>query len=270
MRSKILRAFLLTPFIVLSADAQDLFLKLDSYFLQPNSRAVVRLLEGTFKGIEGAVTLDQYDGIGLHGPVFNGPAVESIALLTTKKTTTIEIQTLVTGTYLFGVSTIPKLIDRKAADFNDYLMNDGIPDVLAQRRKNNELSKDVRMRFSNSVRTIFQVGDKLSEHYNRRLNFPLELIPQQNPYSLKVGKTIAVLCLAAGRPIGNQFVVAGWESREGKIQTLGVRTGPDGIARFTLVGSGKWYVKMTQMKPLTEPNVNYEARSASLTFEVRK
>ena len=59
MGTKILGALLLTPFIALSAAAQDLFLKLDSYSLEPNSRAVVRVLEGRFQGIEGAVTLPQ-------------------------------------------------------------------------------------------------------------------------------------------------------------------------------------------------------------------
>ncbi|HTG93369.1 MAG TPA: DUF4198 domain-containing protein [Pyrinomonadaceae bacterium] len=268
MGTKILGALLLTPFISLSAAAQDLFLKLDSYSLEPNSRAVVRVLEGRFQGIEGAVTLPQYDGIGLHGPAFRGPAVESISLLTNKKTTTIEIQTLGAGTYLFGVSTVPKLVEQKAAAFNQLLVQDGKADILAQRRTNNELTQDVHVRLTNSVRTIFQVADKLSDHYNRRLTFPAELIPQQNPYSLRVGQTIAFLCLVDNRPIGNQFVTAGWESREGKIQTLSGRTAADGIVRFKLVADGKWYVEMNHMKALTK--LNYEVKSASLTFAVRK
>jgi len=268
MRTKSLRVLLLAPFIVLTAHAQDLFLKLDSYFLPPNSRAVVRVLEGKFQGIEGAVSLGQISAISLHAPDFSGPAVESIALLTEEKTTIIAIQTVGPGTYLFGVSTVPRSIDRKAADFNDFLRQNGISETLAQRTKNNELGKDVRERNSKHVRAIFQVGNKLSDHYRRRLNHPVELIPQQNPYSLKVGQTIAVLCIVEGRPIGNQFVVAGWESRDGKIHTLSARTGADGIARFTLAGEGKWYVKMNHMKPLMDPNVNYESNSATLTFEV--
>lgn len=269
MKTRLLKVFLLAPFIILNADAQDLFLKLDSYFLKPESRAVVRVLEGTFQGTQDAVTLKQVSDITLHSPDFSGPAVESISLDTNEKRTVMGIQTLGPGTYLVGVSTISRLIDRKAADFNDYLRDGGLADTLAQRGKNNELGKDVRERNTQHVRAIFQVGDKLSDHYKRRLNFPVELIPQLNPYSLKVGQLIPVLCLVDGLPVRNQFVMAGWESSDGKIHPLSARSGVDGIARFKLAGAGKWYVKMNQMKPLADPKLNYESKSATLTFEVR-
>jgi hypothetical protein len=268
MRTKTLRAILLAPFIFLTADAQDLFFKLDSYFLLPKSRAIVNVLEGTFQGIEGAVTLGQITDVRLYAPDFYGQAVESIALHTDAKKTIIEVQTYGPGTYLLGVSTVPKTIDRKAAAFNEDLSQGGLPDIVAQRRKNNELTKDVRVRYSYHVKAIFQVGNKLSDHYRQKLNHAVELIPQQNPYSLKVGQTLAVSCSVEGRPIGNQFVLAGWESRDGKIHTLDARTSGDGIARFKLVGEGKWYVKMTQLKPLMDPKVNYESKSATLTFAV--
>src|SRR6185436_6578504 len=151
---------------------------------------------------------------------------------------------------------------------NEYLTREGIEDILAQRRKNNQLSKDVHARYSNDVRAIFQVGNKLTDHYQRRLNHPVDLVPQQNPYSLTVGQTFAVLCIVEGRPIANQLVTAGWESRDGKIHMLNTRTAGDGIARFKLGGEGKWYVKMIQMKQVTLPNVNYESNLATLTFEV--
>ena len=266
MRTKTLSALFLVPFIVLTAAAQDIFLKLDSYFLPPNSRAVIKVLDGTFQG--GAVTLGQVTEIGLHGPGFSGPAVEAIALLTDKKATTIEIQTLDSGTYLFGVSIVPKSVDRKAKDFNEYLLREELSDILAQRRTANELSKDVRVRSSSHVRAIFQVGNKLSDHYKQRLNHPVELIPQQNPYSLEVGQTISVQCIVDGKPVSNKLVTAGWESRDGKLHTLSARTAA-GIAQFKLAGEGKWFVKTTQMRPLKDPNLNYEAKVATLTFEVR-
>lgn len=92
----------------------------------------------------------------------------------------MQIQTGESGTYVVGVSTKPKEIDLKAAEFNDYLGHDGIPDTLAARRKMNELNKDVRERYSKHVRTIFQVGDQRSDDYKRPLNYPVEIIPQQS------------------------------------------------------------------------------------------
>jgi uncharacterized GH25 family protein len=157
----------------------------------------------------------------------------------------------------------------KAAEFNDYLQHDGLPDTLAERKKNNELGKDIRERYSKHVRAVFQVGDKLSDEYRRPLGYPVEIIPQQNPYSLKVGETISVLCTQDGQPIANQFVMAGWESRGRKLHTLDARTDASGIAHFKLTAPGKWYVKLIHMTPLSDPNLNYESKWATLTFEIR-
>lgn len=261
---------LLTLLLAASAGAHDLFLKLDSYFLPPNSKATVRLLNGTFQRSDGAVARERFRDISLFGPEFRVPVGEAVSWRDEGKTTIMEIQTGSPGTYLVGVSTKPREIDLKAADFNDYLQHDGLPDTLADRRKNNELNRDVRERYSKHVRALFQVGDKLSDDYKRALNYPVEIIPQQNPYSLKAGQTIAVLCTLDGKPIANQFVIAGWESRDGKLHTLDARTDAGGFARFKLAGAGKWYMKMIHMTTLSDPNLNYESKWATLTFEIKK
>ncbi len=256
-------------FIVAAALAHDLFLKLDSYFLQPNSKAIVRVLNGTFQKSDGAVARERLANLSLHGPGVITASAESIAWRAEEKTSVMEIQTSDPGTYLVGISTRPREIALKAADFNQYLKEDGLPDILAERKKNNELGKDTRERYSKHVRAVFQVGDKLSDDYKRPLHYPVEIIPQENPYSLKVGQTIPVLCLLAGRPLVNQFVIAGWESSDGKLNSINARTDTKGIARFKLSGAGKWFVKLIHMEPSSEPGLNYESKWATLTFEIK-
>ncbi|MGH9968343.1 MAG: DUF4198 domain-containing protein [Pyrinomonadaceae bacterium] len=260
---------LLAVCVALTASAHDLFLKLDSYFLQPHSKASVRLLNGTFRMSDGIVSRDRFRDVTLLAPELSGPIGESVAWRDEGKLTVMEIQTGGPGTYLVGVSTKPREIDLKAADFNDYLHHDGIPDVLAERKKKGELNKDVRERYSKHVRAVFQVGNKLSADYRRQLNYPVEIIPQQNPYALRVGQTMTVLCTLEGQPLPNQFVMAGWESKDGRVHTLESRTDSDGLARFRLGGAGKWYIKFIHMTPLSEPGLNYESKWASLTFEIK-
>lgn len=255
--------------IAVVAQAHDLFLKLDSYFLQPNAKAAVRVLNGTFQKSDGAVARDRLANLSLLGPGLNAASAEAIVWRAEGKTSVVEIQTGETGTYLVGISTKPREIALKAADFNEYLKHDGIPDILAARKKNNELGKDVRERYSKHVRTVFQVGDKHSDDYKTWLNYPVELIPQQNPYGLKVGGTIEVLCLLDGKPIANQFVMAGWESSDGKMHELNARSDAKGLARIRLTGAGKWFIKFIHMTPISEPNLNYESKWASLTFEIK-
>lgn len=256
-------------FIGVTVSAHDLFLKLDSYFLPADSKAVVRLLNGTFQSSEGFVARDRMRDISVIGPDLRAPQRELLAWRDEEKTTTMEIQTGSPGTYVVGISTQPREIALKAADFNNYLEEDGLPDILAARKKNNELDKDARERYSKHVRAIFQVSDKRSDDYKKPLNYPVEIIPQQNPYFLKLGQTISVLCLLDGRPLVNQFVIAGLESKDGKLVSVNTRTDAKGIARFKLTSAGKWFVKMIHMTAISDPNLNYESKWATLTFEMR-
>jgi len=272
MKRKTVMAVAVALLVTAVASAHDLFMKLDSYFLAPNSKASVRLLNGTFRKSDGLVARDRFRDISLYPPDHSGPISESVTWRDEGKTTLMDFKTGGPGTYLAGVSTKPREIDLKAAEFNDYLQHDGIPDTLAERTKSNELKKDVRERYSKHVRAIFQVGNKLSDDYKRQFNYPAEIIPQQNPYALKVGDTITVLCTVEGQPAPHQFVMAGWESRDGKLHALDLleaRTDSGGFARVKLAGAGKWFIKFIHMTPLDDPNLNYESKWASLTFEIR-
>ncbi len=68
-----------------------------------------------------------------------------------------------------------------------------------------ELGKDIRERYSKHVRAIFQVGDKLTDDYKLPLGYPVEIIPQQNPYALKAGQTLTVLCTRDGQPLAQSI-----------------------------------------------------------------
>ncbi len=269
MKRRALTVFAMALLMAATAGAHDLFLKLDSYFLPPNSLATVRLLNGTFQKSDGAVARERFRDLSLFGPDLSGPISQSVAWRDEGKTTIMEIKTGRPGTYLAGVSTKPREIDLKAAEFNDYLQHDGIPDTLAARKQNDELGNNVRERYSKHVRAVFQVGDKLSDDYKQPLNYPVEIIPQQNPYSLKVGQTMVVLCTLEGQPIANQFVMAGWESRSGELHPLELRTDASGYAHVKLAGAGKWFIKFIHMTRLSGPNLNYESKWASLTFEIK-
>ncbi len=269
MPRKFLSLCLLLACLVVSVNAHDLFLKLDTYFLRPNSKLSVRLLNGGFRASEGAVARERMRDVSL--VTSSGTTHPALADWRDEGTTSLlDLQTTEAGTYVVGVSTKPREIDLKAKDFNEYLAHDGLPDTLAARRKSGELGKDVRERYSKHVRAIFQVGDTRTESYRTPLGYAVEIIPQQNPYSLRVGQTLEVLCTQDGQPLVNQFVLASFESKAGRMsREVGARTNARGIARFRLTGAGKWYVKMIHMEKLHNADVQYESKWATLTFEIR-
>jgi uncharacterized GH25 family protein len=229
----------------------------------------VRLLNGYFNRSENAVERDRMLDVSVvtpSGDRVNPPASD---WRDENNSASLSFQTGGAGTYVAGVSTKPREITLKAAQFNDYLSHDGLPDTLAQRRRDKEISKSARERYSKHVKTIFQVGENRTNGFKTALGYPVEIITQQNPYELKVGNMLVVLCVKDGNPVANQFVMAGRESNRRVIASPGVRTDEHGIARVKLVGGGKWFVKFIHMTKLNQADLDYESKWASLTFEIR-
>ena len=255
--------------LAFTADAHDLFLKLDTYFLRPNAHATIRLLNGTFRASEGVVRRDRLNDASIVAPGGQVSHPEAGAWRDAGETTSLDVQTGEAGTYVVGVSTKPREIDLKAKEFNDYLAHDGIPDTLAERRKNKELGKDIRERYSKHVRAIFQVGDASTDDFKHSLGYPAEIIPQQNPYELRAGQTLDVLCTLDGKPLAQQFVLAARERSGRTSREVSARTDQNGIARIPLMSAGKWYVKMIHMTPAAGTGLEYESKWATLTFELK-
>jgi Domain of unknown function (DUF4198) len=250
-----------------SVSAHDLFLKLDGYRLEPNARAIIRLFNGTFRESDGLVARERMRDVNVLGPEVDSQ-VDKISWRDETKTTVMELVTGVPGTYVVGISTKPRGITLKASEFNDYLQHDGVPDIYAMRKKNNQLGQQAHERYSKHARAIFQVGDTLTDDYRRPLNYPVEIIPQQNPYLLRAGQVIEVLCLLETRPLVNQFVMAGFEANGRHSRALHTRTDNKGVARFKLSSAGKWYIKFIHMEPIKLGDFDYESKWASLTFEI--
>jgi hypothetical protein len=250
--------------------AHDLFLKLDSYFVPPNSSVRIAVLNGTFAESEGAVSADRLLDLSLVGPAAGGRrAIPRASWKPFGDTTWLSVQTEASGTYVIGASTSPRQIALSGDDFNSYLKEDGIPDVLNARTLNGELGTRVRERYHKHVKAILQVGEARSEAYGTVLGYPAEIVPIVNPYALRSGDTLAVRALVDGKPAANQLVIAGGERDGRPIEETRARSDTAGVARFALGGAGKWYIKFIHMVPVSGDSVNYESKWATLTFQVR-
>ena len=268
MKKQTIFAIALSLSMVASIFAHDLFLKTDSFFLRPNSKFTVQIMNGTFQASEGAVSFARLNDVSV---VSDGKRVHPQESDFTKSETTafMNLTTGAAGTYVIGLSTKSREIALKAADFNEYLKEDGLPDTLEERRKTGELEKDAKERYAKHVKAILQVGKRQTDDYKTVLGYPVELIPQQNPYKLKKGDTIEILCLKDGKPLAGQVVLAGREVNGKLVTAPELRSDAKGIVKLPLVGPGKWYVKFINMTKLDDPNLNYESKWTTLTFEMK-
>ena len=267
------RLFITTLLLLLSAGAlaaHDLFLKLDRYYVTPRSTLTVRVLNGTFTKSENSVSADRVRDVSFVGPEGEMDVDES-AWAAKGDTSTLTLQTQQSGTYVVGASLWPRELRLEAREFNSYLASDGIPEVLAARRRDGELARPARERYSKHVKALVQVGDARSEGYATALGYPAELVPLDNPYALRAGGVLRVRALVDGAPVANQLVIAGGRTAAGaRIAERSVRTDGNGEARVGLGARGSWYVKFISMRRLEgDTSVDYESKWATLTFGVR-
>jgi len=248
--------------------AHDLFLKPESFFLPPQSDVRIAVLNGSFTASEASVTPDRLRDLSLVGPAGRQPLPHN-AWKPQGDSTWLAVHTSAAGTYLIGASLFPRELTLPAAEFNAYLKEDGIPDVLEARTRAGELNKSARERYQKHVKTLLQVGEVRSDAYASVLGYPAELMALSNPYAARVGETLAFRCLVDGKPAARQLVVAGGEQGGKPIAERSARSDSDGVVRFTLDAAGKWYVKFIHMEPVSRDSLDYESKWATLTFELR-
>lgn len=251
------------------AAAHDMFLKPTRFFAPENSEVRVRVLNGTFTKSENSIARSRLADASVVTPA-RRITLDTTEWNATGDTSTFHIHTRGAGTYVIGASTKPSVIALSADDFNLYLKDDGIPDVLEARRTAGELGKSARERYHKHIKAMVQVGNARSSHYSTVLGYPAEIVPMENPYSLASGAALRVKTLVDGKPAANQLVLyGGLTANETNIDPRSVRSNAEGVATIPLSTPGIWYIKFINMARVRSDTVDYESKWATLTFQVR-
>ncbi|GMU68356.1 MAG: hypothetical protein AMXMBFR37_06890 [Steroidobacteraceae bacterium] len=259
--------------MALGASAHEMFLKSEGHILQPGPDQVVRLLNGTFDISENAITRDRMADVSIvaDGKVIKPPPS---AWYDDESSSYLKYDGSAPGTYVIAVSTLPKVITMSSEDFVKYLKHDGILDTLEKFEQGSKPAS-VRERYSKHVRSIVQIGDKRTDDYRQVLGYPIEIIFDQNPYSLKFGKELSFVVLHEGKPLANQLVYASYEgfhqhNEAGEhLNSIKLRTDADGRAKFLLSNKALWYISLVHMQKVDEKDVDYVSNWATATFSVQ-
>jgi hypothetical protein len=290
-----MKKFLLAFIAIIALCSHDLFLKLDSYFLTPNSKAVIQLFNGSFTESENVIDRNRMIDASL---VYEGTrkAVDSNQWFDRDQTTFLNFSTESAGTYVLGVSTAPRTIEMEASRFNNYLEHDGVVDMLLSRKQNNQLDQDANEKYAKHVKTIFQVGNSTSEDWNTNLGYPIEFMPLENPYKTHAGHSISFQLLSQGKPLANQLVLAGSQTKEstqnkehthenGETHThedekkdsspghthenqVEIRTDEFGVLSLDLPHEGVYHLRTIEMIEVADSEITHESNWATITFAV--
>lgn len=270
MKKKIISGLLVSLLLTLPVFAHDLFLIPDGFFAKVNQKLSISIMSGTFQKSEGAVAYSRYTDVSIIEPSKKRTNPNEADFTTNETTAFLNFTPKKAGNYVVGLSTDWRGNELKAKEFNKYLVLEGIPEILEDRKRDGELEIDGSYRYSKYVKTIVQVGNKKTNSYKTALGYAVEMIPLKNPYKLKKGDSIEILCLKDGKPLVGQTVLTGYES-EGKVaEEQKHLSDAKGIIKIKLDSSGKWYAKFINMVKVDDPILNYESKWATLTFEIRE
>jgi uncharacterized GH25 family protein len=171
------------------------------------------------------------------------------------------------GTYLFSLHSNSAYIELEGEKFNDYLKEDGLDYILDERTKSGSLKKKSTEFYTRFAKLLVQTGNKTDDTYKKRIGLRYEIIPDQNPYALKVGDHLQCRVLFDGKPAAHALVKV-WNKVNTTTFLQNIYTENDGTMRFPLSASGPWMVSSVKMIHSEKEGAEYHSLWASLVFGI--
>ncbi len=174
------------------------------------------------------------------------------------------------GTWLVCCTTKPNRIELKAKAFNDYLLHDGLPQILAQRLDADELDRDAKEQYSKYTKTVFSVnGIGEGNTAAKVVGQTLEIVFLENPLNKKPGDTLSAQVLFRGEPLTKANLC--WDHPgNGEAFSGQTLTGEDGRAIIPIAASGLMTVRLVHMTRPKTDEYEWESFWSSFTFCIPK
>lgn len=195
--------------------------------------------------------------------------------LTAAATTADTVHTTVAfqkpGLHLVALTTNNAFLELPADKFNTYLQDDGLDNVVALRRQRGETNKPGREAYRRCAKTLILAGpaSPTDRTFARPAGQVLELLPEQNPYTLKAGAALTVRLLYEGKPLRRALVQVWQRGAPGQTTTRRTKlyTNQSGRVLFHLSAPGSYMVSAVCMVPAANRQMaDWQSTWATLTF----
>ncbi|CAN5351262.1 DUF4198 domain-containing protein [soil metagenome] len=243
---KKLYAIFLILFFSVSAFAHEYWLEPDKFFLALNEKTAVHLYvgEGLKQDEEKGYQKSKTEMFRL----FSGEnSLDLINLITDDASPVYEFSAKKSGNYLLALERNWSYIKLGAKEFEDYLREDGMEYIIAEREKSGERQKEGRERYSRFIKSLIQVGDQRDAAFKKKVGLKLEITPLENPYSKKIGDNLKFQVLFNGKPLARRTVFVDYKS-DLKTLTQKFITDKKGQISFKLSSDGVWLVRLVFMQ----------------------
>lgn len=266
---------LLLPLLLLAtaATAHEFWLQPTRFVVAPGSRVHLgRWVGGDFRG-------ERWGGLSarleqlLHLQPATAEPQDLTAGARQADTLTTSVSVRQPGVHLLALRTNDAFLTLPAAEFEAYLKEEGLSDISWQRQKRKQQDKPGREAYRRCAKTLLLAGPAATAPpadttFRRRVGHPLEIIPEQNPYTLTAGASLTVLVLAEGRPAVAQAVQVWQKPLDGQpTKHFTLHTNQNGRALFQIQRPASVLLAAVRMVPLVRhPQADWQSTWASLTF----
>lgn len=172
------------------------------------------------------------------------------------------------GLHLFALDTRPNEIVLEAGKFHDYLRDEGLEAVIAQRDASGRAAEPGRERYRRHLKSLLLAGTATDAGWSARTLQRLELLPLGDPYRLAPGGELGLQVLFEGRPLAGALLKC-WHRRAGGTEILMARTDAAGRASFRLPWAGVWMASVVHMIPVADSQFyDWDSFWANLSFSL--
>ncbi len=173
------------------------------------------------------------------------------------------------GNYLLAMERKPQTITLPAEKFTEYLKEEGLDSIIAERARLNESGSEGRERYRRFLKSLLQVGDRQDVIYKRVVGQELEIFPLNNPYDLKPGSTLRLAVFFQGQRLGGATVFAHHRAG-GKVYTQKLKTDSNGMVYVKLERAGEWLIRLVHMRRCVDCKaIDWESFWSAFSFGVR-
>jgi uncharacterized GH25 family protein len=171
------------------------------------------------------------------------------------------------GIATFSVDLKPRRLELTPKQVDEYFAEIDAPQWVRNTWMEMKSPKRWREVYVKHSKSFVRVGNaENNQSWSIPVGMSLELVPEKDPTSLRVGDSFPVQVLRDGAPLSdfNVGIV-----RAGNVD-IGFRTtGADGRVSFPLLRAGKWLLRGTQLRKSSKPDTDWESDFTTLTVEVR-
>lgn len=110
------------------------------------------------------------------------------------------------------------------------------------------------------------MGNKTDKTYKQQTNLPLDIIPEEHPYTMAKDETFKVKILFKRKALATTKVKV-WHRLKARLTQTDYTTNEDGEIKFFLSPTGRWMVSVVKMERLeNDPRADWQSYWGSLTW----